>query len=202
MKHLMYMYMSLYIPIYTLSHDIISGMDVVGIFRRAPATATVHAIKDQFNLGNCLPACLPACLSVCLYMYACLCVCLSIHVFLSVCLSVFGRKSVLYNGTAYRLCMLAGLFSSVSRASVYKAKSRAGVHFFFHFLSITQMIWQWVPPPPPPPHTLTRMGWVWLLQTLLITLLIEELLCVFLSVCLSAHPIHICILLCMRSFTG
>ena len=36
----------------------------------------------------------------------------------------FGRKSVLYKGTAYRLCLLAGLFSSVGRASAYKAESR------------------------------------------------------------------------------
>ena len=35
----------------------------------------------------------------------------------------FGRKSVLYKGTAYRLCLLAGLFSSVGRASVYEAES-------------------------------------------------------------------------------
>ena len=36
----------------------------------------------------------------------------------------FGRKGVLHKGTAYRLCLLAGLFSSVGRASAYKAESR------------------------------------------------------------------------------
>ena len=35
-----------------------------------------------------------------------------------------GRKGVLHKGTAYRLCLLAGLFSSVGRASAYKAESR------------------------------------------------------------------------------
>ena len=67
------------------SHYIISGMDVVGIFRRAPATATVHAIKEQFNLGNYLPAGLSVCLSVCLSVHPSVSICLSVC--LSVCLS-------------------------------------------------------------------------------------------------------------------
>ena len=119
MKHLMYMYMSLYIPIYTLSHDIISGMDVVGIFRRAPATATVHAIKDQFNLGNCLPTCLPACLSVCLSIHVCLSVSLSVYTCIPVCLSVcLSLEEKLFSITEQPInfaCWLGFLAQSVER---------------------------------------------------------------------------------------
>ncbi len=86
-----------------------------------------------------------------------------------------GRKSVLYKGTAYQLCLLAGLFSSVGRASVYKAESRGFesrrsplfLPLSFHHSDDTAVSF--------PPHTLTRLGWVWLPQTLLTTLWIEGL---------------------------
>ena len=87
-------------------------------------------------LSVCLPACLPACLPVRLpvcqsaCLLACLSVCLCLiadqqRLLLGYGFSLpLGRKGVLHKGTAYRPCLLAGLFSSVGRASAYKAESR------------------------------------------------------------------------------
>ena len=87
-----------------------------------------------------------ASLRTCIYHIhvTCTCTCTVTHASPGMLLCPL-EESVLYKGTAYRLCLLAGLFSSVGRASAYiklrvVGSSPVGVHFFFHFLSITGML--------------------------------------------------------------
>ena len=73
-------------------------------------------------------------------------------------------------------CWLGSLAQSVERQHIklrVVGSSPTGVHFFFHFSF--HHSGEYDTAVSFPPHRLTRLGWVWLPQTLLTTLSIEGL---------------------------